>query len=449
MILFSYQIHQYQVTEAPIENEFVPGNVKVFNAPAADALIQASNVKTIPLPIEFGFVTANGQMQSISSLPVAANVPENTAISSLPAAPAALVQLNHEPQQQLPDTYALPMSNQPQLQQHFTQQQAMMQGIPMTSYNPTYLVTQSNNLLNQHRERLFKPSPAFLGSMNQPTIDMTSSDMQSFADVNSVASQGQIHTSEQHQKQLQEQETKNQVTSYSSYQPFPGSQYGNTIFHQHADPSKPEQPYLSEQEVANLLNFQPAQYQNPVIEKGFVASHFYQQKPDPQIELENSQRQKQNDIMISQANEELKKTKNFEDVITPTTTLTATSTTTTKSYVEPTSKSAFEKHREKLAEQIGSTKLRIVVSENDAKVTKKRLCPWLSINPFVFQNSIRRADEYQKTQPNENNVKEEYDAPTTQLFDNDTNDVTTDSNEDEYYPSDTESQRFAGRVYDE
>uniref|UniRef100_A0A1A9WC33 DUF4794 domain-containing protein n=1 Tax=Glossina brevipalpis TaxID=37001 RepID=A0A1A9WC33_9MUSC len=92
----------------------------------------------------------------------------------------------------IPNVYPLQYVQQHQQQQ---QQQNQLQGslqstvapvhaVPVPIYNPTYLVTQSNHLYNQHRQQLFKPvsalnAPSDLGYVN---ADMTQE----------IASDGQI-----------------------------------------------------------------------------------------------------------------------------------------------------------------------------------------------------------------------------------------------------------------
>lgn len=318
-----------------------------FNQPTA----VASNR---PLPIEISFVSSAQQSQAHgNSAPVA----------------APLIQLaNHVPQQQLADTYALPIGNQPQLQQHLLQQQSMLQNMPVSVYNPTYLVTQSNNLLKQHREQLFKPAPAFLGTINQPSIDLSPNSAQPLADVNSVASPGQLLSSAQSQQKKQSQSpyqtsqpnaiplrtefsesTPPQTDNEPTFQRFVADRPSNIIFTQH--PST-----LTESELNNLLNIGQNESDDP---NRFIASTYYQSQPDPQVEIENRHRQQLNDITISQANEEIKEKLNS---------------------AEPTKSNgrapitAHQEHQQKLAEQFsGKTPLRIYVPDDDFQKLKVRI----------------------------------------------------------------------------
>lgn len=318
-----------------------------------------------PLPIEISFLPAQPPAQA------------NTA----PVASSLIQMANHMPQQQLPDTYALPIGNQPQLQQHLLQQQSMLHNVPVV-YNPTYLVTQSNNLLKQHREQLFKPAPAFLGTINQPSIDLTPGNAQPLQDVNSVASPGQLLSSVQSQQKHQahsqsQSQPQSQLHTQSQSQPnsnlnsnsIPlrndfasnGVQIDNTPTFQRYVADRPtsnsiivQQPILTETELNNLLNIGNNENDG---QNRFIASTYYQGQLDPQIEIENRQRQHFNDLTIAKANEELKeKLKPVE----------APSTVRSNSR----KKTAHQEHQEKLAEQFSNkTPLRIIVPDDDyAKV---------------------------------------------------------------------------------
>lgn len=324
---------------------------------------QSTNTKTNQIPLDVGFMNGQHQMQT-------------------PLEPSTLIQLSNTiPQQQLPDTYALPISNQPQLQQHLLQQQSMTHGAPLSAYNPTYLVTQSNNLLNQHRERLFKPAPAFLGTINQPSIDLSPNEVQPFADVNSVASSGQIQTSNQSQMRQVEtasppSATPNDFPSSSSsvavstnnfpkFERFTAQRTGasasnDIIFGQSNGVSQVQQPILTEQEVASYLNLSPSQYNGNSNNQGFIASSYYQAQPDPQVEIENSRRQQLNDLTISQANAEIRQ--RFQPTL---------------STIRPNSQKAasnvHEEHQQKLAQQFGNKgqqQLRIYVPDEHNNIGK-------------------------------------------------------------------------------
>lgn len=353
------QIPQYQVTEqlsdaairdalAGKQHIYAPDpdqSISTYKyAQASDSINQQQNsIAHKPLPIQISFVPAEAHL---SSAPVA----------------SSLIQLsNAMPQQQLPDTYALPMSNQPQLQQHILQQQSMLQGMPV--YNPTYLVTQSNNLLKQHHEQLFKPAPAFLGTINQPSMDMSPADAQPLNDVNSVASAGQVAQSQRVTQQDQPLRNDFPVALpqnsngpiYQRYsigdKPAPTSM-SSIVFGQSNFGNEPQpQPLLTENELNNLLNY--GRNQNLNQNSGFVGSTiFHGRQPDLQVEFENVERQKSNDLTISQANEELKERINADG-------------DSNKAQTNR-KQTAFEEHQQKLNEQLnGKTTLRIVVPDED------------------------------------------------------------------------------------
>lgn len=375
---FNRNIHQYQVTEAPVETEQAIVKQRPFEAPETDlfanlrpndAFGQSSNTKTIPLPVDVSFITTHSQMQAAP------------AVSSLVQMSAAI------PQQQLPDTYALPISNQPQLQQHLLQQQAMVEGVPMAVYNPSYLVQQSNNLLEQHREHLFKPAPAFLGSINQQNIDNTQAVAQPLIGVESAASPGQVLSSiqkqQKHPPQTSEFTASNAMSpnSYQSFQQIIQKPVSDVIIGQNNGQTQVQQPILSESELASLLNLGSPQIQTT--EQGFVASSYYQTAPDPQLEIENVYRQQENAITINKANAEAKKkiTKNTRGSTStyrtrnrPSST-TTTTTTTPEPVIDSDSASVYEIHKKNLADTFnGRTKLMIVVPDEKVIYSTNFVC---------------------------------------------------------------------------
>lgn len=323
-----------------------------------DSFNQQNGIGSRPLPVEISFVPGQQNIAQTNSAPVAAPlILSNHLGNQVPA------------QQQLPDTYALPIGNQPQLQQHLLQQQSMLQNMPVSVYNPTYLVTQSNNLLKQHREQLFKPAPAYLGTLNQATIDLSPGNSQPLQDVNSVASPGQLLTSAQSQQKQQAQQPpqqsqpqpqptqSNPVPLRTEYQSsFPQTDNSPTFQRFVADrpPSIvfAQQPTLTESELNNLLNI--GQHDGDDTTR-FIASTYYHTQPDPQVEIENRHRQQLNDITIAKANEEIKEKQNSVEV---------TKVEMTK--VNPRKPTAHQEHQQKLAEQFaGKSPLRIYVPDDD------------------------------------------------------------------------------------
>lgn len=306
-------------------------------AQAVETMNHQNSIANKPLPIQISFV------------------PAQSAVAS------PLIQLsNSVPQQQLPDTYSLPIGNQPQLQQHILQQQSMLQGMPV--YNPTYLVTQSNNLLKQHHEQLFKPAPAFLGSLNQPSMDMSPADAQPLNDVNSVASAGQVAQS---QRITQPAPLRNDFPialsqnsngpiyhRYTSDKLVPTSMTSIVLGQSNFDNEIQPQPPLTESEFGNLMNF--AREQNTNTKNGFIGSTYFGGQPDPQVEVENQERQKTNDLTISKANEEQREKIKTTDIPLKTQSI--------------RKQTALEEHQQKLNEQLNgqtSSSLRIVVPDED------------------------------------------------------------------------------------
>lgn len=269
----------------------------------------------------------------------------------------------------------------------------MMQAAPMSAYNPTYLVTQSNNLLNQHRERLFKPAPAFLGTLNQPSIDMSPNEAQPFADVNSVASSGQILTANQSQNKQADVTlapspsndflssvavSTNNVPKFERFmaqRPTNGAS-NDIVFGQSV--SQVQQPILTEQEVASYLNFDGTQNNNnnnQIGNQGFIASTYYQAQPDPQIEIDNSHRQQLNDLTINQANAEIRD--RFQATLS-----------TTKPNSQKVATNAHAEHQKKLAQQFGQEQLRIFVPDESNSNEKVSISNTSWGGEFKFSNFV-------------------------------------------------------------
>lgn len=307
---------------------------------------QPNGVASRPMPIEISFIPQQQSQQQ----------QQQAQASSAPVASPLIQLANQIPQQQLPDTYGLPIGGQPQLQQHLLQQQSMLQSMPVSVYNPTYLVTQSNNLLKQHREQLFKPAPAYLDSLNQAPVDLTAATNQPLQDVGSVASVGQLIESQQQNqhKEVQHSQTQPHPNSIPLRTDFTASiqQTDNTPTFQRYISDRPSsngivvhQPVLTESELNSLLNIGQREVDD---QNRFVASTFYQQQPDPQIEFENRQRQQFNDLKIAKANEELQEKINSAEI------------------TNGRKKTVHQQHQEKLAEQFsGKTSLRIYVPDED------------------------------------------------------------------------------------
>lgn len=244
------------------------------------------------MPYDVRFTAAASQQhQHIQAVPSA---------SALVAQP--FIQLaNSVAQQQLPDHYGLPLSNQPQLQQHFLQQQYQPAATSQQSvsvYNPTYLVTQSNQLLHQHKQHLFKPEPSFLEQQQQET---DSEFLPSF-NVQTVASAGQIQSASQNPNEVVDFGQSSNGPQFARLVAPRNTQYGDNFLNL----QEQQQPTLSEREVSNLLNFGRIEGQNSQQQQqGFIASTYYQTQPADQNVFDVLKHQQQNQDRINQANQAL------------------------------------------------------------------------------------------------------------------------------------------------
>uniref|UniRef100_A0AAG5CSR9 Uncharacterized protein n=1 Tax=Anopheles atroparvus TaxID=41427 RepID=A0AAG5CSR9_ANOAO len=255
-------------------------------------------------------------------------------------------------------SYAIPLATQPQLQQHILQQTAMLQEMPVSLYNPTYLVTQSNNLFNTHQQQaavnLFKPDTNFLGTVQQqqqhnqqtqtpaPTTVLFNS-YNTYKHGEPAASTGQILSATQDQlhelqsvvNQIQLNDMHNQHHQQSPDMPTYAQLVGHEQpavhqqqlpqlnqleqqlqqqliqQHQHQQHSQGPQRQMTDAEIANLLNYgminlhnnlSPSDYyhyqvdQPTAVQQPAAAHHSF---------YELSERQKENDRILAQAQQEL------------------------------------------------------------------------------------------------------------------------------------------------
>lgn len=237
------------------------------------------------------------------------------------ASAAALVQRPYEadsvPQYTVTDTYGIPLQTKPQLQQHILQQTNMLQGMPQSAYNPTYLVTQSNNLFNHHQQQLFKPVDSnYIGTLTPGHLVFGS---YTFNNQNrnqeSVASPGQLYAATQNQlnelqtavSQLQFRDAGNSLTNSNGYhesetheQPSYAPLVDNNNFNYNSNHQQNQQQPLSEDEISSLLNYGSLNLQGQ-----FIPSNNQQQTNDPYTELKK--RQQENERILQQANQDLYK----------------------------------------------------------------------------------------------------------------------------------------------
>uniref|UniRef100_A0A8W7PBZ1 Uncharacterized protein n=1 Tax=Anopheles coluzzii TaxID=1518534 RepID=A0A8W7PBZ1_ANOCL len=156
--------HQYQVTEEH-SNDVTIGDLysgkKTYFAPDPDPSLPSKSLVPTSDPLS---IPSNGKFAPATSVLVQSPV-AHYPLQPQTSASAVIQYVNAVPQA----SYAIPLATQPQLQQHILQQTAMLQEMPVSLYNPTYLVTQSNNLYNTHQQQasvnLFKPDTNFIGTV--------------------------------------------------------------------------------------------------------------------------------------------------------------------------------------------------------------------------------------------------------------------------------------------
>lgn len=280
-----YQVIEEQTNDQTLHNPFT-GQQKLY-APDPDPSLPAARIR---IANDIFSSPSNGKPLPFDVLQSGIQGSASIASYNLPQ-----FQLGQSvPQQQLPDTYGLPLTNQPQLQQHFLQQASINSGMPI-SYNPTYLVTQSNNLFNQHQQQqqqLFKPQPNHYPAYNQQ-----------------VASDGQIYTATQNDiSQLQDDYALQSSASQnvnSIAQLIEQPQKNNNV--------KPFTSQLTENEVQSLLNFgRIATEEQNQLQQQLVVTNGYQSGGQSNL-FDLSQRQIENDKILAQANNDLFQHSLYED----------------------------------------------------------------------------------------------------------------------------------------
>lgn len=205
------------------------------------------------------------------------------------------------------------------LQQSFLQQQSIVQGMPLSVYNPTYLVTQSNQLLDQHKRHLFQPEPK-----DKSNVAAASN----LSPVKSVASVGQIMTA-----------AKDKIGE--SYESLPSNPSPLVRERNSASSSEADGPTLTEKEVSDLINF--GKLYNNLDQNSFVASSYYDSFPDTQTDFDITQHQRDNDEILRQANEDIAARK--------------------ASAASSTTRSTLQDHQQSVDEEFENVPLRIIVPE--------------------------------------------------------------------------------------
>lgn len=322
--------------------------------PASDPFSQPSHQNKLPYDVRYT-AAASQQNHQLQAAPSA---------SALVAQP--FIQLaNSVAQQQLPDHYGLPLSSQPQLQQHFLQQQyqpAATSQQSVSAYNPTYLVTQSNQLLHQHKQHLFKPEPSFL---EQQLLESDSEFLPSY-NVQAVASAGQIQSASQNSNEVAEFGQSSNGPQYARLVAPRNTQYGDNFLN-----LQEQQPTLSEREVSNLLNFGRIEGQNgQQQQQGFIASTYYQTQPADQNVFDVLKHQQQNQDRITQANQAL--TAEQQHIPEKQSEATIYVTKQPEDRKNNDAQQAHKEHQQRLAEHFGSD-LRIYVPDVEYATEQVRL----------------------------------------------------------------------------
>lgn len=303
------QIHQYQVTEETNDHSIsnLVSDTRKLYAPDPDPSIQAFKVQPSTDPYS---QPSNANFQTL-------NLYGTLVPSTLVQSPTTSIQFD--------------ASNTP-IQEKLVQQQTIVRGMPL--YNPTYLVTQSNQLLDQHKRHLFQPEVP--SSRDKSNFLAESSNLDP---VQSVASPGQLLAA-----------AKDKMSDISNYEILPS----NPAPLVQAPLAEPVQPTLTEREVSDLINFGKL-YDN-LNQNGFVASSYYDSFPDSQVDFEITQQQRDNDEILRKANEDIA----------------ARKASVTSS---PTTTSLYAEHQQRLAEQFENVPLRIIVPEinnNPQTVSKEQ-----------------------------------------------------------------------------
>ncbi|XP_049547946.1 putative mediator of RNA polymerase II transcription subunit 26 [Anopheles darlingi] len=353
--------HQYQVTEEH-SNDVTIGDPfsgkKTYFAPDPDPSLPSKTLIPTSDPLS---TPSNGKYAPASDLLLQGHHQQQLHYPIQPqtSASAVIQYVNAVPQ----GSYAIPLATQPQLQQHILQQTAMLQEMPVSLYNPTYLVTQSNNLFNTHQQQgavnLFKPDNHFLGALHTqtPAPAVLFNSFGNYKNAEPAASTGQILTATQdqlhelqsvvsqiqlndihqlhhhhhpHQQQQQLQEQSVDMPTYAQLvgheqpaihqQQLPQlnqleQQLQQQLIQQHQQDSNGQtQRPMTDAEVAHLLNYgminlhsnlAPSDYYHYQVDQPSVGSSTAPQQPALHAFYELSERQKENDRILAQAQQDL------------------------------------------------------------------------------------------------------------------------------------------------
>lgn len=175
----THATHHYQVSESGANDATIKDTItghKTFFAPDHDPALKSPHIHPVDDPLS---IPSDSKQKPLDVL----LYQQNLNFGSGPSPP--LVQVPHFSV----DPYNFPVTSQPQLQQYqaFQQHQNSM----IKHLDPTYLVSQSNNLYNQHQQllgsRLFTPQGSYYSPVTaQPSL----------VTINEVASIGQIYSAQ-------------------------------------------------------------------------------------------------------------------------------------------------------------------------------------------------------------------------------------------------------------
>ncbi|XP_055617670.1 putative mediator of RNA polymerase II transcription subunit 12 [Toxorhynchites rutilus septentrionalis] len=339
-------IHQYQVTEEQTNDVTLKdlySGQKTYFAPDPDPSLPSKSLLPTSDPLS---EPSNGKYPP-KDLLIQAQTQTQTQFLPQPST-AAFAQkpyygiVNAAPQ----SSFSIPLATQPQLQQHILQQTSMLQGMPLSLYNPTYLVTQSNNLFNNHQQQLqanlFKPETSFVGAVpSQPTStgdvvfnSYTYKHTEPAASAGQIlaATQDQLHELQSAVSQIQlndlNQQSSNDVPTYAQLvgheqlalhqQQIPQQNQLEQQLQQQLiqQQEKSAHQQLTESEIANLLNYGTINLHNQLSPSDYYhyqvdAEHQQQQQLQKQQQLQQqsfyelSERQKENDEILAQAQHDL------------------------------------------------------------------------------------------------------------------------------------------------
>ncbi|XP_058117693.1 GATA zinc finger domain-containing protein 10 [Anopheles ziemanni] len=349
---------QYQVTEEH-SNDVTIGDLysgkKTYFAPDPDPSLPSKTLVPTSDPLS---IPSNGKFGPAGVLLQAPVPPHYPGLQPQTSASAVIQYVNAVPQA----SYAIPLATQPQLQQHILQQTAMLQEMPVSLYNPTYLVTQSNNLFNTHQQQaavnLFKPDTNFLGTVqgqqqhHSPVHAQAQTQTPAPATVlfnsynaynkhgETAASTGQILTATQdqlhelqsvvNQIQLNDMHNQHQSSDMPTYAQLVGHEQPavhqqqlpqlnqleqqlqqQLIQQHHSQQQQDPQRQMTDAEIANLLNYGMINLHNNLPPSDYY--HYQVDQPTavqqpggaPHSFYELSERQKENDRILAQAQQEL------------------------------------------------------------------------------------------------------------------------------------------------